>query len=112
MPRADATPSNVVPYETFVRARAQMGSGEGGAGPPSPGPSVRGSAERTRRRGPREGDVRHARALREELRILPDVRPAKVREARRRIRTGFYERPEVLDEIIRRMLSGDFREED
>jgi hypothetical protein len=45
--------------------------------------------------------------IREEFRVLPDVRPAKIREARRRIRMGYYERPEVLEEIVRRILADD-----
>ncbi|MDM7917439.1 MAG: hypothetical protein QUU85_19580, partial [Candidatus Eisenbacteria bacterium] len=43
--------------------------------------------------------------MREAVVALPDVRKAKVALARKRIRSGFYDRPEVLEEIALR-LSG------
>jgi hypothetical protein len=102
----------VVPYDVFLRARAQQCSGDGGAIPSRQygvEPEASGSRDGRRR------DARLTRALkeiREEYRLLPDVRPAKVREARRRIRLGFYERPEVLDEIVRRILADERDPED
>lgn len=46
--------------------------------------------------------------LRSELKDLPDVRVDKVIEARLRLTSGYYDRPEVKEEIARAFLS-DFR---
>ncbi len=106
-PNGKATTDNVVPYDVFLRARARLDAGgrDVGASPPS-----RPNPDGSKGMGHRKKDARTARAMeliREEFRILPDVRPAKVREARRRIRMGYYERPEVLEEIVRRILADD-----
>jgi len=44
------------------------------------------------------------RTIRSEIASLPDVRAEKVCEVQGRIRERFYERPEVLDEIVDRLL--------
>ena len=101
--------SNVVPYEVFLRARARLG--------PDPGEPEAARSSRAGRPGgtaeprgrARAGGPNIPEAVLAEMRRLPDVRPAKVREARRRIRIGFYDRPEVLEEIVRRMLEDDLQ---
>ncbi len=106
-PNGKATTGNVVPYDVFLRARARLESGDREAGASPPTQSKRDGSNGGR---PQKKDARTARAMeliREEFRILPDVRPAKIREARRRIRMGYYERPEVLEEIVRRILADD-----
>jgi len=42
--------------------------------------------------------------LQEEVATLPDVRADAVRDSLERIRSRFYERPDVLEEIARRLL--------
>jgi hypothetical protein len=41
-------------------------------------------------------------AARERLSDLPDVRPEKIRDAEKRIKEGFYDRPEVMSKIVDR----------
>lgn len=110
--RGDSPAPNVVPYEVFLRVRARRA-----ATGPDPGAGKRSPALLRRPDSP-AGEVGggsptpEVRCLIDALAKLPDVRPAKVREARRRIRMGFYDRPEVLEEIARRLLAEETQTDD
>jgi hypothetical protein len=104
--------SNVVPYEVFLRVR-----GRHDAAGPDPGTGKRTPALSRRPASPGGDGVGGSgapdtRCLIDALAKLPDVRPAKVREARRRIRMGFYDRPEILEEIARRLLAEELQTDD
>ncbi len=43
-------------------------------------------------------------AAKERLSDLPEVRPEKIRQAEKRIGEGFYDRPEVVSQIVDRFL--------
>jgi hypothetical protein len=43
--------------------------------------------------------------IRDELDGLPDFRMEKVQDAQEKIRERFYERPEVLEKILRRLVA-------
>lgn len=81
----------VISYEAFLAAKARRDESRGPASPAPPALSTEGDRD----------------ALRREVERLPEVRRDRVRRARKRIRQGFYDRPEVLDEIVRRLLRGD-----
>ena len=54
---------------------------------------------------PTGDDVDEARrAIRREIESLPDVRGEMVDVVQQRIRDGFYDHPEVLEEIVDRLL--------
>ena len=54
---------------------------------------------------PAGDDVEEARqAMRREVESLPDVRGEMVDVVQERIRDGYYDRPEILDKIVDRLL--------
>ncbi len=79
----------VIPYETFLAAKARREADDRSKDGVTP---------------PRASIQERRKKLREAIRRLPDVRKDKVRRARKRIQDGFYDRPEVLDAIVRRLL--------
>jgi hypothetical protein len=101
--------SNVVPYEVFLRARARLEQEPAGSDAVRSSRSGQQGTPAEPRGKARAGSRNIPEAILAEVRGLPDVRPAKVREARRRIRMGFYDRPEVLEEIVRRLLEDDLQ---
>jgi len=44
--------------------------------------------------------------IRDEFDRLPDTRTEKVRNVQQRIRESYYDRPDVVEEILRRLLMG------
>jgi hypothetical protein len=51
--------------------------------------------------------IENARLL---LSELPDIRPERVEEVRRRLREGFYDRPDVIEKVVDQILKeGSFR---
>jgi hypothetical protein len=97
----DHPPGRVIPYSVFKRAqdernrRSQVGFDATGGNDADHGEDE--AAESFE-------EVR--KLLRAELAALPEVRDEKIREVSRRIRDGFYDRPEVLTEVANRILNG------
>ena len=97
-------PGNVIPYDEFLRARAKRESVRRG-------PASFGDAPDA----PEIADSRQSRSkfdhpdsnpsLSEGDAARGDTREQTVGEIRARIRDGFYDRPEILEETVQRILS-------
>ena len=97
--RPARTAENVISYEEFLLAQKRRAQATGGVEPA--GALAEG-----------EGRSEEVAAIVEEIALLPEIRNERIESARRRIREGFYDRPEVLEEIARRLLHPDAPEED
>lgn len=100
--------SNIISYEDFLRARKQREQhlrDESDASGRSRD-STETSGESADEPVPAPADIREAtEEIKEEVGSLPDIRADKVRSVQEKIRQGFYERPEILDEVVGNMLA-------
>jgi hypothetical protein len=101
-------PGKVIPYEDFLRARAARESAGAQSGSaPAPSPTEAGAETRS---GPAVSPATFetadaTRPSPAEPGPAPDALARRVEQVRARIRDGYYERPEILEETVQRILS-------
>lgn len=93
----------MIPYDEFVRARAARKMRSSGSERSGDAPRPRDPAEPDRARRKTDRPVPEASTPQAEDPKI-DGRAQTVGELRARINEGFYDRPEILEETVRRIL--------